>query len=187
MLRNKKPALLLIDIQKGFEKETFFGGNRNNKNAEQVAAKLLKIWRELGLPVYHARHSSRNPESTLHASNPGFAYHELAQPIDGEPTYEKDVNSAFIGTSLKSDLDKAGITTLVMLGLTSNHCVSTTTRMAGNYDYECYVVEDATATFDRVGLNGQVFDAETVHQVSMASLNEEFATVLSSTELLKQL
>ena len=28
------PALLLIDVQQGFAQEDFFGGNRNNRDAE---------------------------------------------------------------------------------------------------------------------------------------------------------
>ena len=187
MLRDKKPALLLIDIQQAFEDEAYWGGNRNNKNAEKIAAVLLSKWRELGLPVLHVRHSSRNPSSKLHASQAGFAFHPLVHPIEGEPNFTKDVNSAFIGTNLKEILDQQLITTLVIVGLTTNHCVSTTARMAGNYNYETFLVSDAIATFDRVGVDGKVYEAELVHQISLANLHEEFATVVSSEKLLKLL
>jgi nicotinamidase-related amidase len=56
--------------------------------------------------------------------------------------------------------------------------------MAGNLGFETYVVSDATATFDRKGPEGRHFDAEEVHAVSLASLNEEFATVVGADELL---
>ncbi len=66
------------------------------------------------------------------------------KPHPNEPIIQKQVNSAFIGTNLKELLDEKGLKTLVIVGLTTNHCVSTTTRMAGNFGYATYVVADAT-------------------------------------------
>ncbi len=186
-LIEKQPALLVVDVQKGFEDEAYWGGNRNNPNAEVVCGQLISVWREHNLPVYHIRHSSPEPKSRLHPNHSGFAFNEHALPIEGEPVITKQVNSAFIGTDLKQQLDTQGITTLVIIGLTTNHCISTTTRMAGNYGFETYLVSDATATFDRKGINGQIFDAELIHQTALASLNEEFATVLSYNQLMQTL
>ncbi len=180
-------ALLLIDIQKGLDDHEFYGGNRNNPNAEKNMAAILQRWRELGLSVFHVHHSSRNPDSPLHPSKPGFAVKGGFGPSSGEPSYTKDVNSAFIGTSLKEDLRKAGIDTVVIVGLTTNHCISTSTRMASNLDFKTYLISDATATFDRKALNGSIIPSETVHQTELASLNEEFATVLTTEQLLSRI
>ncbi len=166
---------------------TILGGNRNNKNAEEISGTILNKWRELNLPIFHIRHSSVNPNSKLHESNPGFEFNEYVLPIDNEPVITKEVNSAFIGTDLKERLDKAGINTLVIAGITTNHCVSTTTRMAGNYGYETYVISDATATFNRTGINGEKYDSELIHLTALANLNDEFATVWSSDKLLNEL
>lgn len=179
-------ALLLIDIQLGLDDHAYYGGERNNPDAEKNMKALLQKWRNLGLPVYHVRHSSTNPESPLHASKPGFAIKEGLEPRDGEPHYIKEVNSAFIGTSLEQDLKRAGITTVVIVGLTTNHCISTSVRMAGNLGFDTFLVSDATATFDRRGINGQTIPAETLHQAELASLNGEFATVLDTATLLGQ-
>ncbi len=183
-LKDKKPALLLIDIQRGLENEAFYGGNRNNPDAEVNAQRILEQWRALRLPVFHVQHSSQNPESPLHQSNPGFAIQEAVKPLPGEPVSVKNVNSAFIGTDLKDQLDQAGIETVVIVGLTTNHCVSTTARMAGNYGYRVILISDATAAFDRVGIHGEKYDAETIHLTSLASLNHEFAEVVDTEDLL---
>ncbi|HFK5509428.1 TPA: cysteine hydrolase family protein [Elizabethkingia anophelis] len=186
-LREKKPALILIDIQKGFLDEDYWGGNRNNKNAEEIAGTILNKWRELSLPIFHIRHSSAKPDSKLHETNSGFEFNEYVLPLDNEPIITKNVNSAFIGTDLKERLDSERINTLVIVGITTNHCVSTTTRMAGNYGYETYLISDATAAFDRVGINGEKYDSEIIHLTALANLNGEFATVCSSEKLLNDL
>src|SRR4029077_5744891 len=96
-----------------------------------------------------------------------------------------NVNSAFIGTDLKERLDNAGISKLVIVGLTTNHCVSTSTRSAGNLGYETFLVSDATATFNKRGVDGQNFSAELIHETALASLNNEFATIVT-TAFIKQ-
>ena len=187
MRRDKRggPALILIDIQKGFADVGYWGGQRNNPDAEFRASELLAVWRENGFPIFHVQHCSAIPASPLHESKSGNQFHNLVIPATGETIIKKRVNSAFIGTDLKAHLDKAEITTLVIAGLTTDHCISTTTRMAGNLGYETYVVAAATATFDKKGIQGQIFPAELIHQTALASLDKEFATIIT-TDVIKQ-
>ena len=184
-LKQKNAALILLDFQKGFDDEAFWGGNRNNKDAEEKSIKILKKWRNLELPIFHVIHSSQDPNSKLHKSHPGFEIKDGLKPVGDEPLIIKNVNSAFIGTDLKDRLDNQGINSLVIIGLTTNHCISTTTRMAGNLGFDTILISDATATFDRVGVNGQRFDSETIHQTTLANLNEEFSRVINSKTLLE--
>lgn len=184
--KSDRPALILIDIQKGFDNIEYWGGQRNNPQAETRASELLKIWREKELPIYHIKHCSSIPTSLLHETNAGNEFMDLVQPISGEPVVKKNVNSAFIGTDLKAQLDAAKIKKLVIVGLTTDHCVSTSTRMAGNLGYETYLVADATATFNKKGFDGKNYSAELIHETALASLNEEFATVVT-TESIKNI
>lgn len=177
-----RPALILMDIQKGFDN---WGGQRNNDNAEANAGELLKIWRDKKLPIFHIKHCSLNPNSLFHETNEGNEFKDIVAPIDGEPIIKKNVSSAFIGTDLKDRLDSEKISKLVVVGLTTDHCVSTTVRMAGNFGYDTFVVSDATATFNNKGLDGQNYSADLMHKTSLASLNEEFAMVVT-TDYLKQ-
>jgi nicotinamidase-related amidase len=182
-----RPALILIDIQKGFDDIEYWGGHRNNPGAEENAGRLLSFWRQNNLPVFHIKHCSTNPNSRLSKGNMGNEFKDIVKPLENEPVIEKNVNSAFIGTDLKQRLDDMGIQKLVIAGLTTDHCVSTTTRMAGNYGYDTYIVSDAAATFDKAGADGKKYSAEIIHDTALASLHNEFATVLEVDQLLNRL
>ncbi len=95
------------------------------------------------------------------------------------------MNSAFIGTDLQERLESLGATQIVITGLITNHCVETTARMAGNLGFNPIVVSDATATFDRQSISGTWIPAEVIHDVSLASLNEEFASIQTTIEVMK--
>jgi nicotinamidase-related amidase len=178
----REAALLLVDVQQGFDAPGW--GERNNPDAERNIARLLEAWREAGWPVLHVQHISVEPGSVLGPGQPGTELKPEAAPASEEPLFQKHVNSAFIGTDLEVHLRKRGIEALVIVGLTTNHCVSTTARMSGNLGFETFVVDDATATFDRVGHDGRRYDAAEVHAISLASLHGEFATVLRTDEVL---
>ena len=175
-------ALIVIDVQDGFDNP--FWGERNNLQAEERIAKLLSAWRESRRPIFHVQHLSRSSTSPLHPSNPGSKIKDIVRPLAQEQVFQKNVNSAFIGTDLEKTLRQNGIGTLVLAGLTTPHCVSTTARMAGNLGFETFLVGDATAAFAVSGPDGKRFSPEEVHAVSLATLHGEFATVVDTQEVL---
>ena len=179
----KNPALLLVDIQKAFLEKDYPGIIRNNEHAEFICGKILKKWRTLDLPIIHVRHSSTNPESKLHKSRPGFEFNDYVIPLETEIVLTKEVNSAFIGTNLENILIKSHIDTLVIVGMTTNHCISTTVRMSGNLGFDTYLISDSTACYNTKGMNGEIIDCNTIYNSALASLQEEFATVIDSKEL----
>ena len=180
---DQKTALIIIDVQNGFDDPSW--GRRNNPGAEAVIGRLLGAWREAGRPIFHVQHLSRNPASPLRPGQPGVEIKDIVKPLAGEAVITKHVNSAFIGTDLDERLCRAGITTLVMTGLCTDHCVSTTTRMAANLGYSVILPHDAAGTFDRTGHDGKVYPAEEIHRTALASLHGEFATVVGSESLLE--
>lgn len=184
---NTDTALLLIDFQQGFGRQEYFGGNRNNPQAEENARILLDYFRQQSLPVIHTRHNSVFENSPLRAGQSGNDFIETLVPQANETVIDKSVNSAFIGTNLDEILKKGGIRKLFIGGLVTNHCVSTTARMAANMGYEIVVVADATAAFDQIGFTGEKFTGELVHQVSLASLNGEFGEIMTTAEILEKL
>ncbi len=178
-------ALIIIDVQKGFDNPKW--GERNNLQAEENIERLLQAWRDSDRPVFHIQHLSISPDSVLNANSPGSEIKDIVKPIDGEQIVQKHVNSAFIGTNLEQMLRDKKIETLVITGLTTPHCVSTTTRMAGNFGFETYLVSDATAAFEIVGHNGKHYSAEEIHETALATLHEEFATVIETETVLKNI
>lgn len=176
-------ALIVIDVQDGLDDP--YWGVRNNPDAEQQMARLLAAWREQRRPVYFIHHQSKNPKSPLRPDQPGNTIKQIVAPRADEPVIAKTENSAFIGTDLEARLRAAGQETLVMIGLTTDHCVSTTTRMAKNLGFTPVVVSDATATFDRVSpLTGRHYSADEIHEAELTSLNGEFAEVVGTEAVL---
>jgi nicotinamidase-related amidase len=175
-------VLLVIDMQRGFDEAVW--GRRNNPHLEERVAEVLHAWRSTGRPVFHAKHMSTSPTSPLRPGQAGNDFKSFAEPRASEPVFEKRVNSSFIGTSLEADLRRRGYETLVIAGLTTNHCVSTTTRMAGNLGFATWLASDATAAFDRVGPDGAHYEAELVHSIALSDLHGEFATVVDTKQLL---
>lgn len=178
-----KTALLVIDVQKGFDEP--YWGSRNNPHAERAIATLLKHGRASQSPIFHIKHNSRLSQSPLHPSNPGNAFKDETAPREGEPVIEKHVNSAFIGTDLEAQLRVADITHVIIVGLTTPHCVSTTARMASNLGFRTIVVSDATAAHAGKGPDGKEIDADTMHYHALAALNGEFAKITTTQDLLR--
>jgi nicotinamidase-related amidase len=171
-------CLLVIDVQQGFDDPRW--GPRNNPQAEDNIGVLLEDWRFMGVPIVHIHHDSTPPDSAFRPGSPGNAPKPVAIPRENETLYRKAVNSAFIGTDLETDLRAKGVGTLVVVGLTMNHCVSTTARMAGNLGFKTYVVADATATFARADLQCRMRSAAEVHAAALGDLVGEFATVVET-------
>ena len=174
------PTLLVIDVQQAFDDPAW--GERNNPGAETHVGELLAVWRELGAPLVHVRHESVSPTGLFRRGTTAFEFKPEARPLAGEVVLDKRVNSAFIGTDLHEHLRATGADCVVIVGLTTDHCCSTTARMASNLGFDTWFIADATATHARAG-----FDAETMHRTALASLDGEFAEVMTADEAVSRL
>lgn len=180
-----KTVVIPMDIQKGFSHQCW--GPRNNPNFEAHVEKALTAARDAGLSIWHVRHLSLSTGAPLSPGQSGADFAPYAAPIEGERIYEKHVNSGFIGTTLEADLRAESVEHIVLFGMTSDHCVSTTARMAANIGFKVTLLGDAIATHDRFDLDGNRIEAALVHQVSLASLNGEFARVMSTQGFVDQI
>lgn len=186
-LDRAKTALVLVDVQKAFLEWEAAGMRRNNPRAVDNIARLLAAFRREGMAVFHIRHASREAGSALRPDRPGHDPIEAAREQGGEPVIVKHVNSGFIGTDLEDRLRAAGIETVVICGITTNHCVETTSRMAGNLGFDARLVSDACYTFDRTGHGGRHETAEDIHAMTLSNLDGEFATIETTDSLLAAL
>jgi nicotinamidase-related amidase len=176
-MNRKLPALVVIDVQKGFENPAW--GERNNPAAEANIESLLEGWRAAEAPVVLVRHDSVVPGSVLAPGQPG---NDFKPGIDGphDLLVTKSVNSAFYGTpNLEEWLRNNDISGVVVCGLITNHCCETTARMAGNLGFETHFVLDATATFPREAKFGSA-TADELWRATAISIDGEFATVVDT-------
>jgi len=182
---DKKAALVVIDVQTGFDDPKWFGvGARNNPSCEGNVIALMDAWEATGRPIVVVRHDSTKPDSPLSPNNPG---NRLKPGIEGRKAallISKSVHSAFHG---KPDLDawlKAqGIGQLVISGIMTNRCCETTTRVGADLGYDVLFAVDATHTFDTKGPDGKVVTAADLTRATLASLHEEFARIVRTAEI----
>ncbi len=175
-------ALLVIDVQAGFDDPRW--GPRNNPACEANVAALIEAWRSAGRPVVVVRHDSMSPGSPLRPNQPG---NDLKPVVSGDPDLlvTKHVNSAFYGEpDLHVWLQDRGATGVAITGIQTNMCCETTARMAGNLGYDTLFVLDATATFDMTAHDGGTIAADELARVTATNLQDEFADVVMTADLL---
>ena len=178
-------ALILIDLQRAIDHPSW--GERNNCAAEQNVQALLAHWRSRGMAVYHVRHDSSEPGSTYRPAQPGHEFKSETAPLPGEPIIAKCVHSAFIGSSLESELRRNGNLTVAIAGVITNNSVEATVRMAADLGFHVYLVEDGCFTFGRCDWRGVWRTADEVHAMSLANLHGEYCTVVTTEVLLESM
>ena len=179
------PALIIIDMQQAMQFDTL--PPRNNPAAEDTIARLHAAWRRAGHPVVSVCHISRSPASVFAPGQPGVDFQPRFAPLAHEHVVEKNVPDAFIQTGLERWLHARGITTLVIVGVSTNNSVESSARTAGNLGFATIVVSDATFAFDKVDFGGTHRSGEEVHLMALANLHGEYATVMSCDEVLHHL
>jgi nicotinamidase-related amidase len=187
---DENAALIVVDVQKGFD-DAGFWGRRDNPAAEANIAGLIGEWRAEERPIVVVRHDSLQPRSPLVAGGPGNELKDLVPsalgPHEPDLFITKSVNSAFYGTpDLDAWLRDRRIGQIVIAGIQTNMCAETTARMAGNLGYDVVFVIDATHTFDALDPDGEVLTAEVLSRATAANLHHGgFARVVRTAELVR--
>lgn len=178
-------VLILIDQQKAKEHPKW--GPRNNPDAERNIARLLASWRNRGGPIIHVRHDSTYPDSPFKPGQDGNDFSPLTAPQRGETVLAKRVTSAFIGTDLDARLEALGKPPLVICGWLLANSVEATVRVGANLGYKIRLPADAYWSCDKRDLTGRLWPAEDVHQLTLALLNGDYATVTTTEAVLAAL
>ncbi|MEU4803702.1 cysteine hydrolase family protein [Actinosynnema sp. NPDC023587] len=169
-------ALILIDVQRGFDEPVW--GTRNNPDAEANIAALVDAWTG---PLVLVRHNSA-PGYSLSPGQDGNLFKPELDAAVPDLVFGKKVNSAFHGEiDLHAWLTNRGITDIVLAGIQTNMCVETTARVGGNLGYRMKVVLDATFTFGIEELT-----ADQLAQATATNLRGGgFAEVVSTEDVLR--
>lgn len=182
-----QPALIIIDVQNGIDEAVHWGGKRNNPEAEGNIKLLLDFWRGKALPIFIIKHDSVQPDSPLRPGQNGNDLKFFIQPADDAIVIAKTRANAFIGTVLEQELRSRQIEAVYIAGFVTNNSVEATARMSGDLGFETTVVSDATACFAKVGTDGVVYSAELIHQLSLANLAGEYASIASTAAVTRKL
>jgi nicotinamidase-related amidase len=176
-------ALIVIDAQRAFDHPRW--GARNNPDADPNIESLVKGFGSAGRPLVFVRHQSAKPWSLFHPDSPGHRFKRYLEHATPDLLVTKTVHSSFHGTpDLHDWLTSSGIGSVVIAGITTNHCCETTARVASDLGYDVVFALDATHTFDRVGPDGRRSTADELAGITATNLHEEFATVASTEHIL---
>jgi nicotinamidase-related amidase len=178
-----RAVLLPIDMQQAFDREPW--PRRWNRDVDKNGLALLRHWRSAGLPIVHVRHDSVVEGSTLSPGSGGNRFRQGFEPQGAEPLVSKSVNSAFIGTDLDLRLRRLGARQIVVFGISTDMCVSTTVRTGANMGWDMVLVEDACDCFDLPDRNGGIIPAESVQAAHVATLGFEFCQVVTTRDLIE--
>jgi nicotinamidase-related amidase len=142
---------------------------------------LIDLFRAAGRPVVFTRTDVRGQQFTGSATrtrrpinpDPKFnRFPDMIVPRGDEWILEKTKASAFFGTPLNAYLNKSGIDTLVICGVSTSGCVRAATVDAFSHGYATFVVDDCC--FDR---------SHFAHCANLFDMNAKYAVVLSLNEI----
>jgi nicotinamidase-related amidase len=171
-------ALLAIDMQRDFLHPEGYAARAGLdiaplRRAIEPLSRVLAAARAAGLTIVHTREGhlpdlcdcppyklerSRRAGAEIGAVGPmgrllvrgerGHDFIDALQPQAGEIVIDKPGYSAFEHTALGQVLTTRGVDTLILTGITTEVCVSSTLRTAVDRGYRCFTVADACASSD---------------------------------------
>lgn len=178
-------ALILIDIQNDY----FPGGIielENPENAANNASALLAAFRQSQQPLVHIQHENHNPNLPFMKPNTeGQRIHASVAPDAGETVIVKHYPNAFWETRLEEVLRSQGIGTVLLAGMMTHMCVSTTARAAMERGFQVLIAEDACATRS-LDFKGTSIPAQEVHRTALAEVSV-FAELVDSAQVVADL
>ena len=137
-----RTALILIDLQLRVVGRQL--APRGGAEVIRQSMRLAEAVRDSGglVVVVQTERPGADPQP------PGGELVDEITPRPGDLLITKRTWGAFHGTGLHDELQGRGITTLILAGITTNFDVESTARVADEYGYRLFLVEDAMAGLD---------------------------------------
>lgn len=141
----KKSALIVVDTQVNMFDEAFsvYAGDR----ILQTISGLIKKARADQADVIYVRNNGPEGEPD-EPGTPGWHLHPAIAPEAGDLIIDKESPDPFDGTKLQEELADRGINSVIIVGMQTEMCVSTTVRQAVKRGYTVTLVEDGHTTFN---------------------------------------
>lgn len=177
----KDSALVMVDCQ-----NTYRSGVMQLANVEPAileAQKLLRMARELKVPIIHIQHDA-GPGSPYDITVEIGAISDEVAPQSGEDIIVKHFPNAFIETTLETKLRSLRVENVVLAGFMTHMCINSTARGAFNLGFKPSVVASACATRHLPSANGKIIDAQTIHDSALAAIGDLFAIVVDDVQAL---
>jgi nicotinamidase-related amidase len=168
-------TLVLIDLQNEYVSGPL--ALPEASGAITNAASLLAKARQAGTPVIHVAHRGRPGGMFDRSAARGAIVSELT-PLQGEPVVEKELPNAFAKTELERRLQETGRREIILVGMMTHMCVSSTARAALDLGFRTTIDASSCATRDLPDGWGGVIPARTVHEVALAELSDRFAIIV---------
>ena len=179
--RLREAVLVLIDLQ-----NEYLAGPIALPDAVSAianAGKLLARAREAGTPVIHIAHKGR-PGGLFDRTADRGAIVSALTPQPHEPVVEKGLPNAFAGTDLQARLAAIGRKDIILAGLMTHMCVSSTARAGLDLGFRITIDADSCATRDLPDGRGGAIAAATIHEVALAELSDRFAIIARGVDAL---
>ncbi|WP_350561778.1 cysteine hydrolase family protein [Psychrobacter sp. CAL346-MNA-CIBAN-0220] len=173
-------AVVLIDFQNEYVDGAMPLGDAGSK-ATANARLLLDKARNEDIPVFHVAHHGN--ENIFDPSSSNVAIVNSLQPINDEKTITKMHPNAFHDTPLQELIKATGKQQIIFAGFMSHMCISSSVRAAFDLGFQNYVCHDACATRALPSAKGQAISAEVMHDTAMAALQDRFAALVSTDQL----
>ncbi len=196
VLEAPRTALLVIDIQNTYLElpedpaearrwAPFF--ERMHEVVIPNTAKLQAWARDNGIEVIHARIACLKEDGrdrSLSQKKPGFNYLLLPKdredsqivdavgPVGDEIVVTKTTDSALTGTNLRMALHNMGIKDVIVAGIFTDQCISSSVRSLADESFGVVVVEDCCAAATRE-----------LHEAELRIINMIYCHVVSSDEV----
>lgn len=178
----KDSALVMIDCQ-----NTYRTGVMQLTHVEPAiveAQKLLKLARELKIPIIHIQHDA-GPGSPYDVTTEIGAISTEVAPQSGEDVIVKHFPNSFVETTLETKLRSLRVEDVVLAGFMTHVCVNSTARGAFNLGFKPTIVANACATRSLPTAAGKVIDADTIHESNLAAIRDLFAVVVDDVDALR--
>ena len=184
----KRPAILIIDFQKGFTVPDAPAGG-DMKDAVEKATKIVDAGRERNIKNFYTRVGFNKDGSDLMVFGQKatilkeftrdhwyYEYDDQLDIRDEDITIEKHWPSPFFGTHLQAMLTAMHIDTLILTGCTTAGCIYAAAIDACSYGYRTIVAEDGIA--DR---------SEETHEIFLWNMGQKYADIMTSKEIVEEI